>query len=101
VINAPPTDDAADPALPAPLLLRLIAVDGGGHGPPFQALHRPGLPEQAVAAVLTHPVLDARVPFEMSGQADAEQRARPRGAESILSFRDRRFLPFPPVPPPG
>lgn len=24
---------AANPALPTPLLLRLIALDGGGHGP--------------------------------------------------------------------
>ncbi|MET8214276.1 Mucin-2 [Streptomyces hirsutus] len=67
---------AANPALPTPLLLRLIAFDGGGHGPPFQALHRPGLPEPAVAAVLTHPVLNARVLFAMSGQAEPEQRAR-------------------------
>ncbi|MFI8191637.1 Mucin-2 [Streptomyces sp. NPDC085946] len=67
---------AANPALPAPLLLRLIAFDGGGHGPPFQALHRPGLPEPAVAAVLTHPVVDARVRFATSGQAEPEQRAR-------------------------
>ncbi|MFJ8025384.1 Mucin-2 [Streptomyces sp. NPDC096311] len=67
---------ASNPALPTPLLLRLIAFDGGGHGPPFQALHRPMLPESAVAAVLAHPVLDARVEFAMSGQADAEQRAR-------------------------
>ncbi|MFF1744048.1 hypothetical protein ACFVZI_30840, partial [Streptomyces mirabilis] len=52
---------ASNPALPTPLLLRLIAFDGGGHGPPFQALHRPMLPESAVAAVLTHPVLDTRV----------------------------------------
>ncbi len=67
---------AANPALPTPLLLRLIAFDGGGHGPPFQALHRPGLPETAVAAVLTHPVLDVRVQFAVSGQAEPEQRAR-------------------------
>ncbi|MGW2408488.1 Mucin-2 [Streptomyces sp. NPDC001739] len=67
---------AANPALPTPLLLRLIAFDGGGHGPPFQALHRPGLPEPAVAAVLTHPVLGARVEFALSGQAEPEQRAR-------------------------
>ncbi|MFF8103262.1 Mucin-2 [Streptomyces sp. NPDC016640] len=67
---------AANPALPAPLLLRLIAFDGGGHGPPFQALHRPGLPEPAVAAILAHPVLDARVHLAMSGQAEPEQRAR-------------------------
>ncbi|WP_329344612.1 Mucin-2 [Streptomyces sp. NBC_01352] len=67
---------AANPALPTPLLLRLIAFDGGGHGPPFQALHRPGLPESTVAAVLTHPVLDTRVQFAMSSQADAGQRAR-------------------------
>ena len=67
---------AANPALPTPLLLRLIAFDGGGSGPPFQALHRPGLPEPAVAAVLTHPVLDTRVQFATSGQAEPEQRAR-------------------------
>ncbi|MEU2601659.1 hypothetical protein ABZ678_29025 [Streptomyces hirsutus] len=67
---------AANPALATPLPLRLIAFDGGGHGPPFQALHRPGLPEPAVAAVLTHPVLDARVRFATSGQAEPEQRAR-------------------------
>ncbi|MFJ6574268.1 Mucin-2 [Streptomyces sp. NPDC091292] len=67
---------AANPALPPPLLLRLIAFDGGGHGPPFQVLHRSGLPESAVAAVLTHPVVDVRVQFAMSGQADARQRAR-------------------------
>ncbi|MEU5480944.1 Mucin-2 [Streptomyces mirabilis] len=67
---------ASNPALPTPLLLRLIAFDGGSHGPPFQALHRPRMPESAVAAILTHPVLDARVEFATSGQADAEQRAR-------------------------
>lgn len=67
---------AANPALPTPLLLRLIAFDGGGHGPPFQALHRTGLPEPAVAAVLAHPALDTRVEFAISGQAEPEQRAR-------------------------
>ncbi|MFI1941166.1 Mucin-2 [Streptomyces purpureus] len=67
---------AANPALPTPLLLRLIAFDAGGPGPPFPALHRPGLPEQAVAAVLTHPVVGTRVQFAMSGQAEPEQRAR-------------------------
>ncbi|WP_042175315.1 hypothetical protein [Streptomyces sp. NBRC 110035] len=67
---------AANPALPTALLLRLIAFDGGGHGPPFQALHRPGLPEPAVAVILTHPVLDTRVQFATSGQAEPEQRAR-------------------------
>ncbi|MFF2852864.1 Mucin-2 [Streptomyces sp. NPDC058001] len=67
---------AANPALPTPLLLRLIAFDGGGDGPPFQVLHRSGLPEPAVAAVLAHPVVGARVQFAMSGQADAGQRAR-------------------------
>jgi hypothetical protein len=67
---------AANPALPTPLLLRLIAFDGGGHGPPVQALHRPGLPEPAVAAILTHPVRVTRVHFATSGQAEPEQRAR-------------------------
>ncbi|BDM70159.1 hypothetical protein HEK616_36460 [Streptomyces nigrescens] len=73
---------AANPALPTPLLLRLIAFDGGGHGPPFQALHRTGLPEPAVAAVLAHPALDARVEFAKSGQAEPEQRARLAGDPS-------------------
>ncbi|WP_203184583.1 Mucin-2 [Streptomyces pratensis] len=67
---------AANPALPTALLLRLIAFDGGGEGPPFQALHRPGLPERAVAAVLAHPVPNARVQFARSGQAEPGQRAR-------------------------
>ncbi|MFJ4424880.1 Mucin-2 [Streptomyces bobili] len=67
---------AANPALPTPLLLRLIAFDGGGEGPPFQALHRPGLPEPAVAALLTHPILYTRVTFARSGQMEPEQRAR-------------------------
>ncbi|MFJ3727164.1 Mucin-2 [Streptomyces sp. NPDC090045] len=66
---------AANPALPTPLLLRLIAFDGGG-GPPFQALHRPGLPESAVAAVLAHPLPYPRAGLATSGQAAPEQRAR-------------------------
>ncbi|WP_445270600.1 Mucin-2 [Streptomyces sp. DSM 41634] len=66
---------AANPALPTPLLLRLLAFEGNG-GPPFQALHRPGLPESAVAAVLAHPLLHPRVELATSGQAAPEQRAR-------------------------
>lgn len=44
---------ARNPVLPTPLLLRLLAFDGGGDGPPRQALHRAGLPEPAVAVILT------------------------------------------------
>ncbi|MCB5166466.1 Mucin-2 [Streptomyces bambusae] len=66
----------ANPALPAPLLLRLVAFDDAGGGPPFQVLHRPGLPEAAVAVVIAHPSRDARVNFASSGQAEPEQRAR-------------------------
>lgn len=57
---------AANPALSTALLLRLLAFDGEGQGPPRRALHRPGLPERAVAVVLAHPVVAARVRFAMS-----------------------------------
>ena len=66
---------AANPALPTPLLLRLLAFDGRDEGPPFQALHRPGLPESAVEAVRAHPIPYVRVMFAISGQAEPEQRA--------------------------
>ncbi|WP_329277806.1 hypothetical protein [Streptomyces sp. NBC_01451] len=52
---------AVNPALPASLLPRLLAFDGRGEVPPFQALHRPGLPKSAVEAVRAHPIPYVRV----------------------------------------
>ncbi|MFD7691509.1 Mucin-2 [Streptomyces sp. NPDC059781] len=67
---------ARNPALPTPLLLRLLAFDGGGDGPPRHALQRAGLPEQAVAVILTHPNPGARIEFAVSARAEPVQRAR-------------------------
>lgn len=71
---------AANPSLPTPLLLRLIAFKGGDVLLPFQSLERalirPGLPESAVTAVLAHPVEHIRITLAASGQAEPEQRAR-------------------------
>lgn len=67
---------ARNPALPTPLLLRLLGFDGGGDGPPRDALQRAGLPEPAVAVILAHPNPRARIGFAMSGGAEPEQRAR-------------------------
>ncbi|MEV6332058.1 Mucin-2 [Streptomyces sp. NPDC051909] len=68
---------ARNPALPTPLLLRLLAFEGGGgDGPPRHALQRAGLPEPAVAVILAHPLPGARIDFAMSARADPEQRAR-------------------------
>ncbi|OII69305.1 MULTISPECIES: hypothetical protein [unclassified Streptomyces] len=67
---------ARNPALPAPLLLRLLAFDGGGDGPPRHALQRAALPEPAVAVILTHPHTGARIAFAMSTGAEPAQRAR-------------------------
>ncbi|MGV9314182.1 Mucin-2 [Streptomyces sp. NPDC003691] len=64
-----------NPALPTPWLLRLLASDGGGHGPPRNALRRAGLPEPAVAVILAHPNPNARIEFAMSA-AEPAQRAR-------------------------
>lgn len=71
---------AANPSLPTPLLLRLIAFKGGDVLLPFQSLERalirPGLPESAVTAVLAHPIEHVRSTLAASGQAEPEQRAR-------------------------
>ena len=70
---------AANPALPTPLLLRLIGFVGGDDRRPFESLHRamirPGLPESAVGAVRAHPIAHVRIAFVTSGQAEPEQRA--------------------------
>ncbi|NYV72890.1 Mucin-2, partial [Streptomyces sp. UH6] len=74
--HAPALDGVArNPALPTPLLLRLLAFDGGD-GPPRHALQRAGLPEQAVAVILAHPSPGARIDFAMSARTDPAQRAR-------------------------
>ncbi|MFE3738523.1 Mucin-2 [Streptomyces sp. NPDC059134] len=67
---------ARNPALPTPLLLRLLAFDGGADGPPRHALQRAGLPEPAIAVILAHPDPGARTDFAMSGRAEPAQRAR-------------------------
>ncbi|MEU7028057.1 Mucin-2 [Streptomyces sp. NPDC046275] len=75
---------ARNPALPTPLLLRLLAFDGTGdgtaHGVVARALllavQRPGLPEAAVARVLAHPLHGVREEFATSARADPAQRAR-------------------------
>ncbi|MFF9910830.1 Mucin-2 [Streptomyces sp. NPDC013457] len=66
---------ARNPALPTPLLLRLIAFYGGADSPSL-AVQRAGLPEAAVAAILAHPDPRARVAFAMSPRAEPGQRAR-------------------------
>ncbi|MEV5970375.1 Mucin-2 [Streptomyces sp. NPDC051921] len=66
---------ARNPALPTPLLLRLLAHDAGD-GPPRQAFQRAGLPEPAVAVILAHPDPRTRIEFAMSKGADPAQRAR-------------------------
>ncbi|MFE0738641.1 Mucin-2 [Streptomyces sp. NPDC058855] len=67
---------AGNPALPTPLLLRLLAFDNGGHGPPRHALQRAGLLEPAVAVILAHPAPGARIHFATSTGAEPSQRAR-------------------------
>ncbi|MFE2941518.1 Mucin-2 [Streptomyces sp. NPDC059255] len=67
---------ARNPALPTPLLLRLLAFDGGGDGPPRHALQRAGLPEAAVAVILAHPYPGARIDLATSTRAEPAQRAR-------------------------
>lgn len=67
---------AANPALPTPLLLRLLTFDGDGHGPPRRALQRAALPEPAIAAILAHPLQRARIDFAMSVGARPAERAR-------------------------
>ncbi|GGQ32262.1 hypothetical protein GCM10010215_65430 [Streptomyces virginiae] len=67
---------ARNPALPTPLLLRLLAFDGAGDGPPRHALQRAGLPQPAIAVILAHPCPGARIEFAMSTRAEPAQRAR-------------------------
>ncbi|MFD7030080.1 Mucin-2 [Streptomyces sp. NPDC059917] len=67
---------ARNPALPTPLLLRLLAFDGGGDGPPRHALQRADLPERAVAVILAHPNPRTRIEFAMSAGAGPAQRSR-------------------------
>jgi hypothetical protein len=67
---------AHNPALPTPLLLRLLAYDCGGDGPPHHALQRAGLPDPAVAVILAHPNPRARIEFVTSTRAEPAQRAR-------------------------
>ncbi|MGX1128001.1 hypothetical protein RKD49_000191 [Streptomyces glaucescens] len=73
---------ARNPALPTPLLLRLLAFDGGGDRPPRDALQRAGLPEPAVVVILAHPNPGARIDFAMSARAEPAQRARLAGDPS-------------------
>lgn len=67
---------ARNAALPTPLLLRLLGFDGGGDGPPRDALQRAELPESAVAVILAHPNPGARIDFAMSARAEPAERAR-------------------------
>ncbi|MEV7078329.1 Mucin-2 [Streptomyces sp. NPDC093516] len=67
---------ARNPALPTALLLRLLAFDHGGDGPPRHAVRRAGLPEPAVAVILAHPNPGARIDFAMSTRAEPAHRAR-------------------------
>ncbi|MGW2654774.1 Mucin-2 [Streptomyces sp. NPDC001478] len=67
---------ARNPALPLPLLLRVLAFDDRGGGPPRQALRRPGLPGPAVAVILAHPDPRVRSGFAGSDGATPAQRAR-------------------------
>ncbi|MGW0909451.1 Mucin-2 [Streptomyces sp. NPDC002853] len=67
---------ARNPGLATPLLLRLLAFDGGGDGPPRHALQRAGLPQPAIAVILAHPNPGARIDFAMSSRAEPAQRAR-------------------------
>ncbi|MFF7180709.1 Mucin-2 [Streptomyces sp. NPDC008121] len=96
---------AANPALPTPLLLRLLAFDGGGEGPPFQALYRPGLPDAAVAAIVAHPLAGVRIDFARSAQAEPGQRARlvddpdPEVRAALAWGPDRNHDPRRPVRP--
>ncbi|MFE9013686.1 Mucin-2 [Streptomyces cyaneofuscatus] len=75
--HAPALDGLArNPALPTPLLLRLLAFDGGGDGPPRHAMLRPGLPESAIAVILAHPNPWVRIDYAKSKLAEPGQRAR-------------------------
>ncbi|MGW7054505.1 Mucin-2 [Streptomyces sp. NPDC054888] len=67
---------ARNPALPTPLLLRLLAFEGDSDRPPRGVLQRAGLPEAAVVVILAHPNPGARIDFAMSARAEPAQRAR-------------------------
>ncbi|GHA82932.1 hypothetical protein GCM10010330_41610 [Streptomyces tendae] len=67
---------ARNPALPTPLLLRLLAFGADGDRPPRDVLHRAKLPESAVALILAHPNPGVRIDFAMSARAEPAQRAR-------------------------
>ncbi|MFE5595905.1 hypothetical protein [Streptomyces sp. NPDC056549] len=67
---------ARNPALPKPLLLRLLAFDEGGDGPRRDVVQRAGLPEPVVVAILAHPDPGVRIDFAMSARAEPAQRAR-------------------------
>lgn len=67
---------ARNPALPPPLLLRLLAFGADGYRPPRDVLQRAGLPESAVALILAHPNPGVRIDFAMSARAEPAQRAR-------------------------
>ncbi|GHF85096.1 Mucin-2 [Streptomyces filamentosus] len=67
---------ARNPALPTPLLLRLLASGADGDRPPRDVLHRPGLPGPAVELILAHPHPGARIGFATSARAEPAQRAR-------------------------
>ncbi|GGT63771.1 hypothetical protein [Streptomyces lateritius] len=75
---------AADPALRTPLLLRLIAFEGRGDGPPFQALRRelaenPSLPADLVARLLE----DLAVPGPVSSAGAGADPAVPPGGMTV------------------
>ncbi|MHA4775808.1 Mucin-2 [Streptomyces sp. MSC1_001] len=65
-----------NPALPDSMLARLLAFDGGGDGPPRHAVQRAGLSDHAVAVIVDHPSLWARIGFAMSARTSPAQRAR-------------------------
>lgn len=67
---------ARNPALPTPLLLRLLASESESDRPSRDALRRAELPEPAVVAILAHANPGARIDFAMSAKAEPAQRAR-------------------------
>ncbi|UYQ60668.1 Mucin-2 [Streptomyces peucetius] len=85
---------ARNPALSTPLLLRLLAFDGGGdRRPPRRALQRAGLSESAVVVILAHPDPGVRIDFAMSARAEPAQRAR---LADDPSFKVRAALAYGP-----
>ncbi|MCQ4211519.1 adaptin domain-containing protein [Streptomyces longispororuber] len=84
---------ARNPALPTPLLLRLLAMEVDGDRPPREALQRAGLPESAFRVILAHPDPGVRIDFAMSARAEPALRARLAGDPS---FRVRAALAYGP-----